>query len=82
MAQESKVCESRYCPECGSDWRGHEIPHSARQSYGNATHFSRLIGVEVRQLYDGVYYWQCPDCKMMWNRWTGQAFKPREKDKT
>lgn len=31
-------------------------------------HFSRLIGVEIPGGYDGVSYWQCPDCKSKWPR--------------
>lgn len=38
--------------------------------YGKVTHFSRKIGVEVPGVYDGVLYWQCPDCGWRWHRWT------------
>ncbi len=31
--------------------------------------FSRVIGMEVRGVYDGVLYWQCPDCGGRWHRW-------------
>lgn len=35
--------------------------------YGNAAgRWSRLIGVEVQGRYDGVSFWQCPDCQKMW----------------
>lgn len=30
--------------------------------------FSRLVGVEIRGYYDGVAYWECPDCKHRWHR--------------
>jgi hypothetical protein len=26
------------------------------------------IGVQVRGIYDGVCYWQCPRCGRRWNR--------------
>lgn len=38
--------------------------------YGDATHFSRVIGHEVRGVYDGVLFWSCPDCRQAWPRWT------------
>ncbi len=52
----------RHCPACGSDWRGASIPMDIRQYYGTATHWHRLIGIEVPGLYDGVHHWRCPDC--------------------
>lgn len=30
---------------------------------------SRIIGVEIKGLYDGVLFWQCPDCRGRWHRW-------------
>jgi hypothetical protein len=30
--------------------------------------FSRIVGVEIRGYYDGVAYWECPDCKHKWHR--------------
>ena len=63
--------ETRYCPVCRADWQASEIPAKSRQYYApSATHYSRLIGIETRS-YDGVSYWQCPDCKATWDRWTG-----------
>ena len=62
--------ETRYCPVCGADWQASEIPAKSRQYYApSATHYSRLISIETRS-YDGVSYWQCPDCKATWDRWT------------
>jgi len=26
-------------------------------------------GVEVRGVYDGVLYWECPACQHAWSRW-------------
>lgn len=34
-------------------------------------YFSRLIGIEDAT-YDGVSWWQCPDCSARWNRWTSE----------
>ena len=38
--------------------------------YGDTTHFSRVMGHEVRGVYDGVLFWSCPDCGHAWPRWT------------
>jgi hypothetical protein len=29
---------------------------------------SRVLGIEVWGVYDGVLYWQCPDCEWSWPR--------------
>jgi hypothetical protein len=57
------------CPN-GHDLRGEPIPAEHRHMY-DADHFSRRIGVEVSGLYDGVAYWQCPDCGTTWRRFDG-----------
>ncbi len=57
------------CPHCRVDLRGEPIPDESRQFYGSETHFSRTIGVEVHGLYDGVLFWQCPECRGRWHRW-------------
>jgi hypothetical protein len=31
--------------------------------------FSRKIGVEIPGAYDGILYWNCPDCAANWHRW-------------
>jgi predicted RNA-binding Zn-ribbon protein involved in translation (DUF1610 family) len=36
------------CPACGASWRDGA--------------YSRLIGVEYPDRYDGVWEWRCPDC--------------------
>jgi len=46
------------CPHCNADLRDLE----------NGPPFMRSIGVEIRGLYDGVAYNQCPDCKGNWSR--------------
>jgi hypothetical protein len=63
----------RYCGKCHADWQGPEIPIEHRKHYALGTiHYSRLVGIEVRGGYDGVSYWQCPDCGATWNRFTGE----------
>lgn len=70
--------ESNICPFCHSDLRGEPIPKESQKSYGNHTHFSRLVGIEIRGGYDGVSYWECPDCLRVWDRFTGkEVFKSR-----
>ena len=70
--------EGRYCPKCKSDWRSGRIPpeYVAKGYYGEPTeeprYFSRLIGVELPEKYDGISYWVCPDCGTRWDRWTGK----------
>lgn len=59
---------TRYCPECNADWRGSPIPEKIRHCYGQKEHYSRLIGVEIREKYDGVDHWLCPDCRATFNR--------------
>lgn len=56
------------CP-AGCDLRGAEIPAQSRSLYREgATHYSRVIGVEFRGVYDGVAAWLCPDCGARWHR--------------
>lgn len=42
----------------------------------NKEHFSHLIGIELSmdnpKYYDGVSYWQCPECGTTWNRFTNK----------
>jgi hypothetical protein len=32
----------------------------------------RVIGTEVRGFYDGVAYWQCRGCGLIWDRFGSQ----------
>ncbi len=60
------------CPN-GCDLQGPPIPQESidKGYYGkDATHFSRIIGIEIRGVYDGVAYWECPDCDVRWHRWS------------
>jgi hypothetical protein len=35
---------------------------------GKNDFYSRILGVEIRGRYDGVSYWECPECGSQWNR--------------
>lgn len=59
------------CPECNADWRGKLIPKKNRHLY-SSDHYSRLIGIEIQGGYDGVSFWECPDCHSRWDRFTGE----------
>ena len=66
------------CPECGVSWDGGDIPEAIRAHYNPPYKWSRLVGIEVPEVYDGVLYWMCPDCESVWNRRSGElipAFK-------
>lgn len=64
------MSEREICPHCKADLRGEEIPVENREKYyGGATHFLRVIGVEIRGVYDGTLFWRCPDCGGAWHRW-------------
>lgn len=51
------MSEKELCPLCGADF-----------AYGATGQCSRKIGVEIRGVYDGVLFWQCPDCGGRWHR--------------
>ena len=65
------------CPHCGASMQGEPIPQDLldRGGYGTATHWQRRIGVEVQGAYDGILYWQCPDCGGTWHRWPEGAYQ-------
>ncbi len=46
------------CPHCKADLRNHE----------SGPPFKREIGIEVRGFYDGVAYYNCPDCGANFSR--------------
>jgi len=57
----------------GCDLRGNEIPEENRHYYQEGTtHYSRMIGIDGGRLgiYDGVIAWTCPDCGIIWNRFS------------
>ena len=63
------------CPVNGCNLQGKPIPIPARDLYEEGvTHYSRMIGVEVPGVYDGVLYWACPDCGARWHRFGGDGW--------
>ena len=56
--------EHGYCPHCGANWDGADIPKESQQYYGGSTKFGRQIGIDggYMGIYDGVVAWECPDC--------------------
>ena len=59
-------------------WQGksdEQIEKEMKESYSPPYRWGREIGVELPydhpKHYDGVSYWQCPDCETMFNRFTG-----------
>lgn len=64
------------CPHCSVSLRGQQIPEEYLRdgSYGEwngeQRFYSRKVGVEVQGVYDGVLFWQCPDCDGRWHRWS------------
>jgi len=45
------------CPICLTDLRGAVIPNTDPPEY-----YSHLRGIEIRGVYDGVLFWECPYC--------------------
>ena len=59
-----------YCPACGADFKGAEIPKVYRDAgyYGDNTHYSRVwLGTDYRSGVK-VKHWHCPDCNHEWPR--------------
>lgn len=54
--------DAKTCPVCGESFVGQEIPKEYLHYYGGKTHYSRMIGVEIPNLYDGIILWKCRDC--------------------
>jgi hypothetical protein len=57
------------CPHCRADLTGKPIPEQWRDHYGDATHYSNRIGVQITGVYDGILHWMCPFCDGKWHRW-------------
>lgn len=55
------------CPHCGVSLIGDKIPDDIQHHYGKTTHWRREIGIEIQGLYDGIWEYQCPDCKGRWD---------------
>lgn len=52
-----------------------EIEQYMKESYSPPYRWGREIGIELEwnhpNHYDGVSYWQCPDCQTTFNRFSG-----------
>lgn len=52
-----------------------QIKEHVMATYAPPYIWRREIGIELMydhpQYYDGISYWQCPDCKTTFNRFTG-----------
>jgi len=60
------------CPSCKSSWDAGDIPKENHKYYSPPYKYFRVVGIEVPGGYDGISYWQCPDCNTVWDRWTGE----------
>jgi hypothetical protein len=57
------------CPFCSADLRGDQVvPPEHREAFGGISRYGRQVGVERSRDYDGVLYWQCPECAGRWHR--------------
>lgn len=54
-----------FCPHCGADIIGDEIPIEIRNNYKPPYYWRRKIGITDIEL-DRITHWQCPDCNHIW----------------
>lgn len=56
-----------------------ELEKDMKECYSPPYRWGRLIGIELPynhpKHYDGISFWQCPDCKTTWDRFTGKEEK-------
>jgi|WetSurSiteA1Bulk_404760.scaffolds.fasta_scaffold11583_6 hypothetical protein len=38
----------------------------------NGEKYSSMAGIEIQGGYDGISYYACPKCKVVWDRFTGE----------
>lgn len=50
------------CPHCKASLLSNPIPEEERM-YHSGNYFKREIGIEYPEKYDGVWHFECPDCK-------------------
>lgn len=69
------------CPNCLADLQGPQIPDEIVGTWfdppDGPVFYSRMIGVEIRGVYDGALYWMCPDCGWAWHRWENEAMRAK-----
>src|SRR5688500_10008520 len=63
------------CPHCGANLIDQVIPEETlrQRVYGDwdgktPQYFYRTIGVQIRDVYDGTLYFECPDCRGKWHQ--------------
>lgn len=61
--------------ECFLNKSDKEIEDYIKENYCHPYKWGREIGIELPldhpKHYDGISYWQCPDCKATFNRFSG-----------
>lgn len=62
-----------HCFSCGFDL-SYSVDTETFDDAGNSTgterrEYSHLLGIEISAIYDGILYWQCPNCNHRTNRW-------------
>ena len=75
--------EPEHCPACNTSLDGGLVADTegfdeevALTYYGSKdARWSRKIGIEIPELYDGIFRWRCPDCAHEWNRFPPGFFK-------
>lgn len=55
-----------------------ELQTMEKEFYSEPYHFSKLLGIEDRDKYDGISYWQCPFCKSTWDRFTNKLIRGKD----
>ena len=68
------------CPHCGTTLIGEAISKESQHYFG-ATHYRREIGIEIRGEYDGVLFWQCPECGCTWHRFPESDYRHAKAEK-
>lgn len=59
-----KLRPQTWCSEKSDD----ELRAYIETHYSPPYKFSKLIGVEIPHVYDGVHHWMCPDCNATFPR--------------
>lgn len=49
-------------------WDNGDIPDKYREHYSAPYKWSKLLAVEVQDIYDGVLMYKCPGCSAIWSR--------------
>jgi DNA-directed RNA polymerase subunit RPC12/RpoP len=56
------ILDKTNCPHCGANLIGNPIPDDIKAEYGNASHFSRIVGL-YDQKTQRIKAYECPDCE-------------------